>query len=70
MTNATPLFWAGPIRYWRWAARERPAYFYSVIIGAAGPVILFTVPPMLKRFGYERANPIPMTYPSTSFLAH
>ncbi|KAI3321629.1 hypothetical protein HD806DRAFT_503073 [Xylariaceae sp. AK1471] len=63
MSNPTPRFWSGPFRYWRWAARERPAYFWSVLIGSAGPVILFTVPPTLKRLGYERAPPIPMTYP-------
>ncbi|GAP90171.1 putative NADH-ubiquinone oxidoreductase kda subunit [Rosellinia necatrix] len=63
MSNLTPRFWSGPLRYWRWASRERPALFWSCIIGGAGPVILFTVPPALKRLGYERAPPIPMTYP-------
>ncbi|KAI0906359.1 hypothetical protein F4823DRAFT_565866 [Ustulina deusta] len=63
MSNPTPRFWAGPLRYWRWAARERPAYFWSCIIGGSGPVILLTVPPTLKKLGYERAKPIPMTYP-------
>ncbi|KAI1392103.1 uncharacterized protein F4822DRAFT_389627 [Hypoxylon trugodes] len=61
--SKSPQFWAGPLRYWRWAAREKPAYFYSVIIGGAGPVALLTVPPALKALGYERAPPIPMTYP-------
>ncbi|KAH9888747.1 hypothetical protein F4778DRAFT_785945 [Xylariomycetidae sp. FL2044] len=63
MSNPTPLFWSGPLRYLRWSAREKPAFFYSVIIGGAGPVMLFTVPPLMKRLGYERAKPIPMTYP-------
>ncbi|KAI0191930.1 hypothetical protein F4808DRAFT_465227 [Astrocystis sublimbata] len=63
MVNPTPQFWAGPLRYWRWAARERPALFFSCVIGGAGPVILLTVPPLLKQLGYERAKPIPMTYP-------
>ncbi|KAI0402482.1 hypothetical protein F4802DRAFT_600085 [Xylaria palmicola] len=63
MGNPTPRFWAGPLRYWRWAAREKPAFFWSCIIGGAGPLILATVPPTLKRLGYERARPIPMTYP-------
>ncbi|KAI0013822.1 hypothetical protein F4779DRAFT_613095 [Xylariaceae sp. FL0662B] len=61
--NPTPQFFAGPLRYSRWAARERPALFWSVIIGCAGPVVLVTVPPSLKALGYERAKPIPMTYP-------
>ncbi|KAI1141104.1 NADH-ubiquinone oxidoreductase 9.5 kDa subunit [Hypoxylon sp. FL0543] len=63
MANPTPLFWAGPLRYWRWAAREKPALFWSCVIAAVGPVMLVTVPPTLKMFGYERAKPVPMTYP-------
>ncbi|KAI2637766.1 NADH-ubiquinone oxidoreductase 9.5 kDa subunit [Hypomontagnella submonticulosa] len=63
MPNPTPQFWAGPLRYWRWAAREKPAYFWSVVIGATGPLMLATVPPTMKRLGYERASPVPMTYP-------
>ena len=64
MSNPTPAFFNGPLRYIRWSARERPAYLYSVVLGAAGLVMLATVPPLQKRFGYERAKPIPMTYPS------
>ncbi|KAI1194259.1 hypothetical protein F5X97DRAFT_327709 [Nemania serpens] len=63
MSSPGPRFWAGPLRYLRWSARERPAYFYSCVIGALGPVILFTVPPTLRRLGYERAADVPMTYP-------
>ncbi|KAI1504940.1 hypothetical protein F5X99DRAFT_405576 [Biscogniauxia marginata] len=63
MSKPSPLFWAGPLRYWRWAARERPAYFYSIVIGALGPITLVTVPPALKKLGYERTPPVPMTYP-------
>ncbi|KAI1099264.1 NADH-ubiquinone oxidoreductase 9.5 kDa subunit [Jackrogersella minutella] len=63
MAKVTPQFWAGPLRYLRWSAREKPAYFWSCIIGATGPLMLATVPPTLKRLGYERASPIPMTYP-------
>ncbi|RYC59892.1 hypothetical protein CHU98_g6328 [Xylaria longipes] len=63
MPNPTPAFWAGPLRYCRWAARERPNYFYSIVIGAAGPVMLFTVPPVRERLGYQRTKPVPMTYP-------
>lgn len=64
MSNPTPAFFNGPLRYIRWSARERPAYLYSVALGAFGLVMLATVPPLQKRFGYERAKPIPMTYPS------
>ncbi|KAI0509186.1 hypothetical protein F5B22DRAFT_649235 [Xylaria bambusicola] len=61
--NPTPRFWAGPLRYLRWSSREHPAFFFSVLIGGSGPVILFTVPPLMKKLGYVRAAPIPMTYP-------
>lgn len=67
MSSPGPRFWAGPLRYLRWSARERPAYFYSCVIGAAGPVILFTAPPTLRRLGYERAANVPMTYPGEFF---
>lgn len=63
MSNPTPRFWAGPLRYMRWSAREKPAYFYSVLLGATGPLMLATVPPIQERLGYKRAVPIPMTYP-------
>ncbi|KAI1635878.1 hypothetical protein F4809DRAFT_424163 [Biscogniauxia mediterranea] len=66
MSAPAPLFWSAPLRYCRWAARERPAYFYSVVIGSLGPVVLFTVPPTLRKFGYERPAPIPVTYPIPS----
>ncbi|KAI1116699.1 hypothetical protein F5Y14DRAFT_448857 [Nemania sp. NC0429] len=63
MSSPGPRFWAGPLRYLRWSARERPAYFYSCVIGAAGPLALFTVPPALRLLGHERIAEIPMTYP-------
>ncbi|KAH8662221.1 hypothetical protein BX600DRAFT_551031 [Xylariales sp. PMI_506] len=63
MSNPTPRFWAGPLRYWRWSAREKPAYFWSVILGGSGLVMLAVVPPIQSRLGYKRAAPIPMTYP-------
>jgi hypothetical protein len=63
MSGATPRFWAGPVRYCRWAARERPGIFWAVVIGAVGPVTLITVPPIRRRIGDYDAAPIPMTYP-------
>ncbi|KAI1154065.1 hypothetical protein F4825DRAFT_448856 [Nemania diffusa] len=63
MSNPIPRFWSGPLRYLRWSARERPAYFWSLAIGSAGPVTLFTVPPILRSLGYVRAPPVPSTYP-------
>jgi hypothetical protein len=70
MTSTGPLsprFWAAPITYIRWAARERPAYFWSVVIGATGPVMLVTVPPIRRWMGAVPYAPVPMTYPGMSF---
>ncbi|KAI1328677.1 hypothetical protein F5Y16DRAFT_398132 [Xylariaceae sp. FL0255] len=66
MSSPIPRFWAGPLTYWRWAIREKPAYFWSIVIGAAGPITVLTVPPIRKRLGYENSPPIPMTYPIPS----
>ncbi|KAK4216597.1 hypothetical protein V8F33_010812 [Rhypophila sp. PSN 637] len=63
MSAATPRFWAGPIRYLKWSARERPSYFWSCVIGALGPAHLLIVPPVRRYFGDYDAPPIPMTYP-------
>ncbi|KAK3336436.1 hypothetical protein B0T19DRAFT_437200 [Cercophora scortea] len=63
MSGITPRFWAQPLNYMRWSARERPAYFWSVIIAGLGPVILFTVPPIRHRLGDPDAPQIPLTYP-------
>lgn len=64
-----PHFWRNPIRYSRWAAHEKPAIFYSLIIGASGPLMLLIVPPIKRRMGVKDPEPIPMTYPSMfSFL--
>ncbi|KAJ8122129.1 hypothetical protein ONZ43_g1598 [Nemania bipapillata] len=63
MANPTPLFWAGPLRYWRWSARERPAFFWSIIIGGLGPIMALTVPPIRMRLGYAPSPKVPMTYP-------
>ncbi|KAL7621393.1 n19m, NADH-ubiquinone oxidoreductase 9.5 kDa subunit [Parahypoxylon ruwenzoriense] len=63
MSNISPHFWAAPLRYCRWAAREKPAYLWSVIIGTVGLVMLPTVPPALRALGYNRSPPVPLTYP-------
>lgn len=62
--SAAPLFWSTPLKYCRWAARERPALFWSVIIGAAGPIAMPIVPPIRHYFGDIDAPPVPVTYPS------
>ncbi|KAF8972132.1 hypothetical protein BDZ97DRAFT_1650183 [Flammula alnicola] len=44
-------------------AHENPVIFYSVIIGAIGPVMALTVPPIRESLGYKPAEMIPTTYP-------
>ncbi|KAG6156659.1 hypothetical protein E4U35_001969 [Claviceps purpurea] len=60
---STPLFWSTPLRYCRWASRERPALYWSVIIGLAGPVVMVVVPPVRRYFGDVDPAPVPLTYP-------
>ena len=42
--------------------------FYSVVLGAIGPVLAYTVPPIREHFGYRPPEPIPITYPRASFF--
>lgn len=65
MSAPAPFFFKQPFRYLKWASIHKPAYFYSIIIGLAGPVFVFTVPPIRKSMGYERAPKVPQTYPGT-----
>ncbi|KAG6007381.1 hypothetical protein E4U21_006085 [Claviceps maximensis] len=60
---SAPIFWSTPLKYCRWAARERPALFWSVIIGAAGPIAIPIVPPIRRYFGDVDPAPVPVTYP-------
>jgi hypothetical protein len=64
--SAQPFFFSQPLRYLKWASINKPAYFYSIVVGCAGPAIVFTVPPMRRYMGYERASKIPQTYPGMS----
>ncbi|CAK7239102.1 MAG: n19m, NADH-ubiquinone oxidoreductase 9.5 kDa subunit [Sporothrix thermara] len=64
MSTMTPRFYAGPVRYLRWAARERPAYFWSCIIAAGAPLSFVVAPPLRRLFGDENPPAIPLTYPS------
>jgi hypothetical protein len=64
ITMSTPQFWSTPLRYIRWASHEKPAIFYSLIIGSMGPVALVTLPPLRRALGDVDPEPIPMTYPS------
>ncbi|KAI9713687.1 MAG: hypothetical protein M1828_001376 [Chrysothrix sp. TS-e1954] len=58
-----PFFFRQPIQYMRWAAHEKPALWFSVLIGGAGPLLILAGVPTRKYFGIER-NPVPpYTYP-------
>ncbi|PQE15762.1 hypothetical protein CJF30_00006183 [Rutstroemia sp. NJR-2017a BBW] len=46
--SATPRFFSQPVRYLRWAAVEKPAIFFSIVIGSAGPVVLLAAPPIRR----------------------
>ncbi len=61
--SAAPLFWSTPLKYCRWAAREKPALFWSVVIGAAGPLAMPIGPPIRRWLGDVDPAPVPVTYP-------
>ncbi|OAL51845.1 hypothetical protein IQ07DRAFT_506212 [Pyrenochaeta sp. DS3sAY3a] len=63
MPPQSPLFFKQPLRYLKWASINKPAYFYSIVIGCAGPIMVFTVPPIRRYLGEEPIAKIPMTYP-------
>ncbi|GAA95291.1 uncharacterized protein L969DRAFT_292552 [Mixia osmundae IAM 14324] len=45
-------------------AHENPAIFYSIIIGAVGPIAVLTVPPIRRTyFGYQTPDRVPTSYP-------
>lgn len=60
---STSAFWSSPLKYIRWAAHERPNVFYSLLIGAMGPVTLLVVPPIRKSMGIKRTEAPPLSYP-------
>ncbi|KAI9902824.1 hypothetical protein N3K66_002176 [Trichothecium roseum] len=61
--SAAPHFWATPLKYCRWASRERPALFWSVAIGFAAPVMIPVVRPIRFYLGDFDPAPVPTTYP-------
>lgn len=63
MSGVFPRFWATPIRYLQWSARERPAYFWSIIVGAIGPISIPITLKIREWAGDENAPKIPVTYP-------
>jgi len=67
-SSAYPHFFRTPLRYLRWAAHEKPAIFFSVVIGSMGPLMLVMAPPIKRAYGWEPRPRIPMTYPSMDLL--
>jgi hypothetical protein len=65
MSQSQPFFYQQPIRYLRWASHNKPAYFYSIIVGLMGPAIMVVAPPVRRYFGDGPRAKIPMTYPGT-----
>lgn len=65
---STPLFWSTPLRYIRWAAHEKPAIFFSLVIGASGPLFLVGLPPIRRALGDVDPEPIPFSYPGKKIL--
>lgn len=61
----SPRFFQQPLRYLHWASVNKPAYFFSIIVGLTGPVLVLTVPPVRRYMGEEQIAKIPMTYPGT-----
>jgi len=59
---ATPIFWAQPFRYMRYASHVYPARFYSIVIGGVAPLFLFAIP-LRKKYGYGDDPQVPRTYP-------
>lgn len=66
---STPQFFSTPLRYMRWAAHEKPAIFFSLLIGTTGPVLLASLPPIRRALGDVDPNPIPLSYPGKSFAS-
>nr|OQO22161.1 hypothetical protein B0A51_08364 [Rachicladosporium sp. CCFEE 5018] len=57
-------FWTAPTTYIHWAARAKPAIFWSIVIGCMGPLTLIVVPPLRERLGDPMRSQIPLTYPT------
>ncbi|KAI9711528.1 MAG: hypothetical protein M1820_002092 [Bogoriella megaspora] len=58
-----PYFYRTPFKYLRWASHEKPAIFYSCIVGSFGPIMMVAVPPIRHRLGDPDRPQIPLTYP-------
>ena len=64
--SASLTFWNQPLKFLRRASHEKPAIFWSIIIGSMGPVSLFALPPIRHAMGDMDPAPVPFTYPGES----
>ncbi|KAH6643618.1 hypothetical protein C7974DRAFT_407344 [Boeremia exigua] len=62
-TPLNPRFYSQPLRYLKWASINKPAYFYSIVVGCVGPILVVAVPPIRRYLGEEQITKIPLTYP-------
>ncbi|KAL1732398.1 putative NADH-ubiquinone oxidoreductase 9.5 kDa subunit, partial [Schizophyllum commune] len=51
------------VRAMQYYAHEKPALFYALVIGGAGPLLIATVPPLRKAYGYVPPEMPPTSYP-------
>ncbi|KAJ9495039.1 n19m, NADH-ubiquinone oxidoreductase 9.5 kDa subunit [Exophiala xenobiotica] len=63
MSGVPQRFWGTPIRYLQWAMHEKPAIFWSCVLGGMGPMCFVVVPPLRRWAGDEDPPQIPLTYP-------
>ncbi|KAK5458248.1 n19m, NADH-ubiquinone oxidoreductase 9.5 kDa subunit [Exophiala xenobiotica] len=63
MSGVPQRFWGTPIRYLQWAMHEKPAIFWSCVLGGMGPMCFVVVPPLRRWAGDEDPAQIPLTYP-------
>lgn len=68
-SNIPQTFWSSPIRYLRWCMHEKPAIFWSIVVGSSGPPLLYALPSIRRRFGDEDPPPVPHTYPGEYTVA-
>jgi hypothetical protein len=63
MSGAPARFWGSPIRYLRWASHEKPAIFFSCVLGGMAPLSFVVIPPLRRYFGDVDPPRLPLTYP-------
>ncbi|CAD6501984.1 BgTH12-02227 [Blumeria graminis f. sp. triticale] len=66
MAPLRPRFFSQPFKFIHWASIEKPAIFWSIIIGSLGPATIVVAPTIRRLFGDKPRPPIPLTYPIPS----